>query len=156
VEAMPKYLVEIILVVGAKDSDEARKIADYIIDLPIPDKEIENKMESLRREENGQIANQKPSKFWPTVRQLIWEKGQQLYQEEQARIMGADHKGVTATRKELREAGNFHTAKLIILRNPAPPKETLACKTQFREYCDKDGKHSFTLKLQKGKGYIKA
>jgi transposase-like protein len=30
------------------------------------------------------------------------------------------------------------------------------CKTQYREYYDKNGKHSFTLKLQKGKGYIKA
>jgi len=29
------------------------------------------------------------------------------------------------------------------------------CKTQYREYT-KNGKHSFTLKLQKGKGYIKA
>jgi len=28
------------------------------------------------------------------------------------------------------------------------------CKTQYREYT-KNGKHSFTLKLQKGKGYIK-
>jgi hypothetical protein len=57
---MPKYLVEIILVVNAKDSDEARKIADHIIDLPIPDKEIENKLESLRCEEIVQIPNQKP------------------------------------------------------------------------------------------------
>jgi hypothetical protein len=31
---MPKYLVEIILIVNAKDSDEARKLADYIIDIP--------------------------------------------------------------------------------------------------------------------------
>ncbi|MEM2738935.1 MAG: hypothetical protein QXK93_08125 [Candidatus Bathyarchaeia archaeon] len=30
------------------------------------------------------------------------------------------------------------------------------CQTQFREYLDKNGKHRFTLKLQKGKGYIKA
>lgn len=30
------------------------------------------------------------------------------------------------------------------------------CKTQFREYYDKNGKHSFTLRLQKGKGYRKA
>ncbi|MEM1582061.1 MAG: hypothetical protein QXK89_06085 [Candidatus Bathyarchaeia archaeon] len=30
------------------------------------------------------------------------------------------------------------------------------CGTQFREYYDKSGKHSFTLKLEKGKGYIKA
>jgi DNA-directed RNA polymerase subunit RPC12/RpoP len=30
------------------------------------------------------------------------------------------------------------------------------CNTQFREYYDKNGKHSFTLKLERGKGYIKA
>ena len=30
------------------------------------------------------------------------------------------------------------------------------CKTKFREYYDKNGKHSFTLRLQKGKGYKKA
>jgi transposase-like protein len=30
------------------------------------------------------------------------------------------------------------------------------CQTQFREYFNKTGKHSFTLKLKKGKGYIKA
>jgi len=29
------------------------------------------------------------------------------------------------------------------------------CHTDFREYT-KEGKHSFTLKLKKGKGYIKA
>jgi len=57
---MPKYLVEIILVVNAKDSDEVRKIADYIIDPPIPDKEIGNKIETLRVEEIVQITNQKP------------------------------------------------------------------------------------------------
>jgi hypothetical protein len=57
---MPKYLVEIILVVNAKDSSEARKIADYIINLPIRDKEIENKIETMRVEEIVQIANQKP------------------------------------------------------------------------------------------------
>jgi len=56
-------------------------------------------------------------KFWPTVRPLIWEKAQQLYQEEQARTMGTDYKGITATHKELREAGYFHTAKVITLRN---------------------------------------
>jgi len=32
---MPKYLVEIILVVEAKNPQEARKIADYILNLPI-------------------------------------------------------------------------------------------------------------------------
>ena len=30
-----------------------------------------------------------------------------------------------------------------------------SCGTRFREY-KTDGKHSFTLKLQKGKGFIKA
>ena len=63
----------------------------------------------------SQTRNQ--GKFWPTVRPLIWEKAQQLYQEDQARTMGTDYKGITATHKELREAGYFHTAKLIILRN---------------------------------------
>jgi transposase-like protein len=29
------------------------------------------------------------------------------------------------------------------------------CKAQFREYYDKNGKHSFTLKLEKGKGFVK-
>jgi len=57
---MPKYLVEIILVVNAIDSDEARKIADYIIDLPIPDSKIENAIESMRCEEIVQIKSQKP------------------------------------------------------------------------------------------------
>ena len=56
-------------------------------------------------------------KFWPTVRALIWEKAQQLFQEEQAKTMGVDFKGVTATRKELREGGYFYAAKLIVLRN---------------------------------------
>ena len=57
---MPKYLVEIVLIVNAKDSDEARKIADYIIDLPISDKEIESKIETMRIEEIVQIPDQKP------------------------------------------------------------------------------------------------
>jgi hypothetical protein len=57
---MSKYLVEIILIVNAENQDEARKIADYIIDLPIPDTKIENSIESLRCEEIVQIPNQKP------------------------------------------------------------------------------------------------
>jgi hypothetical protein len=57
---MPKYLVEIILIINAKDSSEARKIADYIIDLPIRDKEIENKIETMRVEEIVPISDQKP------------------------------------------------------------------------------------------------
>jgi transposase len=30
------------------------------------------------------------------------------------------------------------------------------CGTQYREYYDKSGKLSFVLKLQKGKGFVKA
>ena len=59
----------------------------------------------------------KRGKFWPKVREMIWEKAQQLYQMENAKTMGSDFKGTTATRKELREGGYFHTAKLIVLRN---------------------------------------
>jgi len=59
----------------------------------------------------------KTGKFWPHVRSLIWEKAQELYQMEQAKTLGTDFKGITATRKELREGGYFHIAKLIVLRN---------------------------------------
>jgi hypothetical protein len=48
---------------------------------------------------------------------MIWEKAQELYQMEQAKTMGDDFKGITAERKELREAGYFYQAKLIVLRN---------------------------------------
>jgi hypothetical protein len=51
------------------------------------------------------------------VRPIIWEKAQELYQMEQAKTMREDFKGITAERKELREGGYFHTAKLIVLRN---------------------------------------
>jgi len=56
-------------------------------------------------------------RFWPQVRAQIYEKAQQLFQEQQARTMRHDFKGVTATKKELREAGYVYTAKLIVLRN---------------------------------------
>jgi len=56
-------------------------------------------------------------KFWPQVRTQIYEKAQQLFQEEQVRTMCHDFKGITATKKELREAGYVYTAKLIVLRN---------------------------------------
>jgi hypothetical protein len=55
-------------------------------------------------------------KFWPQIRALIWEKAQELYQMENAKTMHTDYKGLTATKKELREGGYFQTAKLIILR----------------------------------------
>jgi len=57
---MPKYLIEIILVVETQNPQEAHKIADYIIDIPIPNKKIENAIETLRYEEIVQITNQKP------------------------------------------------------------------------------------------------
>jgi len=48
---------------------------------------------------------------------MIWEKALELYQMEQAKTMGADFKGITAERRELREGGYFYQAKLIVLRN---------------------------------------
>jgi len=55
VKTMPKYLVELILIVEAKNPQEARKIADYIINIPIPDSKIENAIETLRYEEIVEI-----------------------------------------------------------------------------------------------------
>jgi hypothetical protein len=52
---MPKYLVELILIVEAETTEEARRIADYVIDIPIPEKKIENKIETLRYEEIVEI-----------------------------------------------------------------------------------------------------
>jgi len=62
-------------------------------------------------------VQRKKGKFWPQVRTQIYEKAQQLFQEQQARTMRNDFKGITATKKELREAGYVYTAKLIVLRN---------------------------------------
>ncbi|MCJ7425042.1 hypothetical protein MUP01_12375 [Candidatus Bathyarchaeota archaeon] len=62
-------------------------------------------------------AVMKKGKFWPQVRALIWEKAQQLFQEDEARTIGDDFKAITAERSELREAGYFHQAKLIVLRD---------------------------------------
>ena len=76
-------------------------------------------------------------KFWPIVRALIWEKAQQLFQEEQAKTMGVDFKGVTATREELREGGYFYAAKLIVLRELWRKKKSLlACeeREQLRDH----------------------
>jgi hypothetical protein len=57
---------------------------------------------------------------------MIWEKAQELYQMEQAKTMGEDFKGITATRRELREGGYFYMAKLIVLRNLWLEKKGLA------------------------------
>jgi hypothetical protein len=62
-------------------------------------------------------AKKHQGKFWPQVRALIWEKAQQLYQQDEARGMSNDFTGITATKAELREGGYFHQAKLIVLRD---------------------------------------
>ena len=61
-------------------------------------------------------AKQK-GKFWPQVRAMIWEKAQELYQQDEAKGMPDDFTGITATKAELREGGYFHEAKLIVLRD---------------------------------------
>ena len=55
-------------------------------------------------------------KFWPQVRAMIWEKAQELYQQDEAKGMPNDFIGITATKVELREGGYFE-AKLIVLRD---------------------------------------
>jgi len=55
-------------------------------------------------------------RFWPPVRAMIWDKAQQMFQEEQARTMGEDWKAITAERRELREKGLFQEAKILVLR----------------------------------------
>jgi len=72
------------------------------------------------------MPKRQEGKFWPRVRALIWEKAQQLFQEEQAKTMGSDFKGITAERKELREGGYFYMAKLIVLRNLWLQKKSLS------------------------------
>jgi hypothetical protein len=54
---MPKYLVEIILVVKAKTPQEAKKNRRLHHRLPIPDKNIENAIKTMRYEEIVQIEN---------------------------------------------------------------------------------------------------
>ena len=64
-------------------------------------------------------------KFWSQVRAIIWEKAQQLYQQDEARGMPNDFTGITATKAELREGGYFHQAKLIVLRDLWLEKKSL-------------------------------
>jgi hypothetical protein len=47
---------------------------------------------------------------------MIWQKAEQMFQEEQMRTMSEDWKAITPERRELRESGLFHEAKLIVLR----------------------------------------
>ena len=60
---------------------------------------------------------QQKGNFWPQVRAMIWDKAQELYQQDEARGMTNDFTGITATKAELREGGYFHQAKLIVLRD---------------------------------------
>jgi len=62
-------------------------------------------------------AKKRQGKFWPQVRAMIWEKAQQLYQQDEARGMSNDFTGTTATKAELREGGYFYQAKLTVLRD---------------------------------------
>lgn len=55
-------------------------------------------------------------KFWPPIRRLIWQKAEQMFQEEQVRTMGEDWKAITPEKKELRESGLFQEAKILVLR----------------------------------------
>jgi hypothetical protein len=81
----------------------------------------------------------KTGKFWSWVRPLIWEKAQELYQMEQARTMGEDFKGITATRQELREGGYFYEAKLIVLRNLWLEKKGLpSVEEEAMHVCDSE------------------
>lgn len=64
------------------------------------------------------MRNQVPrakGKFWPEVREMIWLKAQQLFQEEDAKTMGDDFNGVPAEHSDLR--GYFRVAKLIVLHD---------------------------------------
>ena len=73
-------------------------------------------------------------KFWPCVRELIWEKAQELYQWEQAHGMKTDFVGVTAERRELREGGYFYQAKLIVLRDLWLKKKGLPTAEEEEQY----------------------
>ena len=56
----------------------------------------------------------KKGKFWPAVRELIWEKAEELFMQDQMRTMDYD---IRPERYELREGGYFHEAKLIVLQD---------------------------------------
>jgi hypothetical protein len=54
-------------------------------------------------------------KFWPRVRARIWEKAEELHAADFHR--GHTENITPPTRQELREAGYFYQAKLIVLRD---------------------------------------
>jgi len=51
---MPKYLVELVLIIKAKDSSKAKEIADYFVNTRLPSR-IQNAIESFRCEEITEI-----------------------------------------------------------------------------------------------------
>jgi len=54
-------------------------------------------------------------KFWPWVRELIWQEAESLHAADFHKSHGENI--TPPTRQELREGGYFYTAKLIVLRN---------------------------------------
>ena len=54
-------------------------------------------------------------KFWPWVRELIWQKAEGLHAADFYR--NHEENITPPTRAELREAGYFHQAKIMVLRD---------------------------------------
>ena len=54
-------------------------------------------------------------KFWPMVRELIWQEAESLHAADFHR--GHEENLTPPTRGELREGGYFYAAKLIVLRD---------------------------------------
>jgi hypothetical protein len=76
---------------------------------------LKGRLDTLHR--SGYKLRRNPGKFWPQVRALIWQKAQELFQQDQAKTMRDDFSGVTAERTELVEGGYFYIAKLRVLRD---------------------------------------
>jgi len=57
--------------------------------------------------------NKKPGKFWPSVREQIWRKAEELYMWEHPE---ACLRGLNPERSELRQAGYFERAKILVLK----------------------------------------
>jgi len=53
-------------------------------------------------------------RFWPWVRERIWEKAGALHAADFYR--SHEENVTTPTRRELREGGYFHLAKILVLR----------------------------------------
>jgi len=55
-----------------------------------------------------------PGKFWPWVRERIWEKAEALHAADF--YAGHEENITPPTRSELREGGYFYIAKCLVLR----------------------------------------